>query len=143
MQQNAYLPERIFILPYNNKEMEKYYLTEGFNPEEAGLFVTRDNLNIKELKEVLKGIPDWLPENNDISTNRVITTLKVKDKKVLPIESPRILVLHPPYLQPPVIKELCDKYCFNLVTLEKAFLKLKSKKQDYEKYVRKHENLSN
>lgn len=33
MQQNAYLPERIFLLPYNDKEMEKYYLTEGFHPE--------------------------------------------------------------------------------------------------------------
>jgi adenylate kinase len=29
MQQNAFLPERIFMLPYDNANMEKHYIAEG------------------------------------------------------------------------------------------------------------------
>jgi adenylate kinase len=29
MQQNAFLPERIFMLPYDNVSMEKHYIAEG------------------------------------------------------------------------------------------------------------------
>lgn len=92
---------------------------------------------------MLKELPDWLPVDLDRQTDIVNATLKVRDKKVYPLEAPRILVLHPPFLRPTAVHDICERYCLNLVTLEGAFLKLKNRKQNYEKYVRKHEALSN
>jgi adenylate kinase len=143
MQQNAFLPERVFMLPFDGEQMENYYVGNGHTAAEAKLLVVRDQLNLKELKEVLKELPDWLPVDTDRQTDIVNTTLKVRDKKVTPLEAPRILVLHPPYLRPFAIEGICERYCLNLVTLESSFLKLKNRKQDYEKYVRKNEYLSN
>lgn len=117
MQRNAWLPERVFMLPFVAEEMERYYTGQGHTGEEARLLVTRDELNLKELKEVLKEIPDLLPADDDRRADIVTTTLKVRDKKVFPLEAPRILVLHPPFLQPMAVHQLCERYCLNLVTL--------------------------
>ena len=80
--------------------MEKYYVKEGHTIDDAKMLVTRDQLNLRELKEVMKELPDWLPADLDRQTDIVNTTLKVRDKKVYPLEAPRVLVLHPPFLRP-------------------------------------------
>lgn len=107
------------------------------------MLVLRDSLNLKELRYILGEIPDWLPENSDIANEMVMSTLKIKDKKSTPIESPRVLVIHPPYLLPSAVKDICVKYCMKLISLESAFHEQKQKKQSFEKYVRKTETLSN
>lgn len=83
--------------------MEKHYNEEGHTPSETQHFVTRDKLNLKEIKEILKEVPDVLPVDLEKANDVVMSTLKVRDRKVLPIEAPRILVLHPPYLRPKAV----------------------------------------
>jgi len=107
MQQNAFLPERVFVLPFDAEQMERHYVGQGHAAYDAKLLVTRDQLNLKELREVLGELPDWLPADFDRQTDIVNATLKVRDKKVYPLEAPRILVLHPPFLRPAAVKALC------------------------------------
>lgn len=83
--------------------MEKHYNEDGHTPSETQHLLMRDKLNLKEMKELLKDMPDVLPMDAEKANDIVMSTLKVRDRKVLPIEAPRILVLHPPYLRPKAV----------------------------------------
>lgn len=50
---------------------------------------------------------DILPLNVDEAAERLTSTLNVKvNKKYIPYDSPRVLVIHPPYLCPPTINKI-------------------------------------
>lgn len=42
LQQNAFLPERVFLLPFEADKMQRHYVTQGHTAEDAALLVTRD-----------------------------------------------------------------------------------------------------
>lgn len=56
------------------------------------------------------------------------------NKKNLPFDSPRTIVVHPPYLCPPTVSSLVDKFLLHHVNVQKSLSKL-SKKQNFKDYV--------
>jgi hypothetical protein len=89
------------------------------------------------LKEFLGDKYDELPTNIDKAIERINNAASIKFKKIPPLDSPRILVLHPPFLVPKALHSLQEKYGFNLITIERAFNKL-SHKQNFKEYVQSH-----
>jgi hypothetical protein len=73
----------------------------------------------------------------DRALDKVNASISIRFKKITPLEAPRIVVLHPPYIVPKSLHVLADRYSFHLVTLESSFKKA-CKKEEFEKYVASH-----
>jgi hypothetical protein len=63
----------------------------------------------------------------------------------MPLDAPRIIVLHPPYLVPKALSNLIERYSFHRISIEGAFRKLSSKeefKSRVETHIRQNKSLS-
>lgn len=87
----------------------------------------RNNLELKELKEVLGDKFDQLPLAIEKATDKVNSTIGIRLKKTIPLDSPRIFILHPPYLVPKSLAAIVEKFSFHRITLEGVFKKLNNK----------------
>jgi hypothetical protein len=65
-------------------------------------------MNVQEVKTLFGNIVDVLPESIDGAKTICSNILKIKDITPYPLNSPRILVIHPPYIQPSAVKRLCS-----------------------------------
>ena len=63
--------------------------------------------------------------------------LGLKHRKNVPLSSPRILFLYPPYLRPESLASVANRYCFNTVSIEEQMAKL-SQKKNFKEYVESH-----
>lgn len=88
---------------------------------------------------------DDLPPSIDESIEKISKTVNLKAKKIVPYDSPRVLILHPPYLVPPSLRKIVYQYSFHWVSIEKALHSLSAKKnfKNYvEKYIRQNKKIS-
>lgn len=65
-------------------------------------------MNTQEVKNLLGNMVDVLPDTLENAKTIGSNILKIKDRNPYPLDSPRIVVLHPPYLQPASVKKLCS-----------------------------------
>jgi hypothetical protein len=55
----------------------------------------------------------------------------------MPLDAPRIVVLHPPYLVPKTLQTLNERYSLHRISVESVFRRL-SKKEDFKNRVETH-----
>lgn len=55
----------------------------------------------------------------------------------MPLDAPRIVVLHPPYLVPKALHTLTERYSLHRITVESVFKRL-SNNQDFKDRVETH-----
>jgi len=65
----------------------------------------------------LRDQADTLPCAFDKALEKVNATISIRFKKNTPLEAPRIVVLHPPFLVPKSLHTLVDKYSLHYVSL--------------------------
>ena len=97
----------------------------------------RNNLELKELKELLGDKYDQLPLTTEKATEKINSSIGIRLKKVMPLDSPRIVVLHPPYLVPKALS--------NIISVEGVFKKLSGKEEfrnRVETHIRQTKSLS-
>jgi hypothetical protein len=100
---------------------------------------------LKELKELLGDKYDQLPLTIEKATEKINSSIGIRLRKVSPLDSPRIVVLHPPYLTPKSLNALIERYSFHRISVEGVFRKLIAK-QDFkdrvETHIRQNKSLS-
>jgi hypothetical protein len=97
----------------------------------------RNNLELKELKEILGDKYDQLPLTNEKATEKINSTIGIRLRKVAPLDTPRIVVLHPPYLVPKALHTLTERYSFHRISVDSVFRRLSSK-EDFKNRVETH-----
>ena len=80
---------------------------------------------------------DELPLAVEKAQDKITSTISIRFKKVIPLEAPRVVVLHPPFIAPKALCNLADKYSFHWVRLENSFKKA-CRKEEFSKYVASH-----
>ena len=101
------------------------------------MMIERNSLETKELLQALGDLADIVPSNYEKNIKKIGAAIGVRVRKSVPLEAPRVLVLHPPFLQPKTLGLLVDRYCLHWVTVEKAFVKA-SKNKGFAEYVSGH-----
>ena len=122
---------------FNDEPAVRQTYLRKYSEEEAELLMDRNNLELKELNGLLGDQIDLLPLVIEKAMDKVSSTISIRQKKVVPLEAPRVVVLHPPYIVPKALASLVDKYSFHEVSLESAFKKA-CKKEEFKKYVASH-----
>lgn len=105
----------------------------------------RNGLELKELREILADKYDQLPLTVEKASEKINSTIGIRLKKVMPLDSPRIVVLHPPFLPPKSLFTLIEKYSFHRISVETVFKRLSSKeefKSRVESHIRQNKCLS-
>lgn len=58
-----------------------------------------------------------MPASYDKALEKANATISIRFKKVAPLEAPRVVVVHPPFLVPKALHTLVDKYSLHCVSL--------------------------
>ena len=105
----------------------------------------RNLLELKELKELLGDQVDELPATIEKTIDKINASVSLRFKKVVPLEAPRVFILHPPFITPRALNTFADRYSFHWVSLESSFKKA-SKKEEFAKFaashIRQHKSIS-
>lgn len=126
LQKAGILPDRYFLL-YNDEPAIRNAYVKRYGEQQSELLIDRNNLELKELKEILGDKFDQLPLTNDKATEKINSTIGIRLRKVMPLDAPRIVVLHPPYLVPKTLHILNERYSFHRISVESVFRRLSKK----------------
>lgn len=144
IQKSGYLPDRYFYLPYDEVKIREKYAKE-YNAQQTDNLIKRNQMEDQEMKENLGDMLDCLPLDFDTASNILNSTLSIKAKKNIPYDSPRAIFIHPPYLCPPNMESIINKFSLYHITLQKSMNLMCAKQsfKDYvEQYIRKAGRLS-
>lgn len=78
-----------------------------------------------------------MPLTADKATEKINSTIGIRLRKVMPLDAPRIFVLHPPFLVPKALNTLAERYSFHKISVESVFRRL-SKKEEFKNRVETH-----
>lgn len=116
LQKAGILPERYFLL-HNDEPAVRANYSKKHSEEQVELMMDRNSLELKELKELLGDKYDQLPLTTEKATEKINSSIGIRLKKVMPLDSPRIVVLHPPYLVPKALANIIERYSFHRISV--------------------------
>ncbi|EGR31030.1 hypothetical protein IMG5_119030 [Ichthyophthirius multifiliis] len=121
-QWNGLIPDRVIILE-NSEEDSRNYYSQKFQQDEKSIVqsMKRDEIFLQEIKRMYNSFYDTfnisnIPKSNIVENIKSI--LKLKDKRVQPLRSPRIFIVRPPHLKVrarQIQSLLVQKYGFNQI----------------------------
>ncbi len=144
LQKAGILPDRYFVM-YNDEPAVRAIYEKKYVQEKVEQMMDRNNLELGELKKILGQHYDQLPLAIEKATEKINSTISIRFKKIAPLDAPRIVVLHPPFLIPKSLHAIVDRFSLNKISVQSSFRKLIQKqefKNRVQPYIRQFKSLS-
>ncbi|KAL4442299.1 hypothetical protein ABPG74_005640 [Tetrahymena malaccensis] len=141
-QQNGIIPDRVFVFSSSHDDLKAHYSqVYKDNQELVERAITRDSLNQKEIRQMYNGFHDYFNVSSITKqelTENIKSILKLKDKRIVPLRSPRVLIIRPPHLRQrahQLYQQIAQKYGFNAVSIYELLDKHIQQKTHIGKFV--------
>jgi hypothetical protein len=134
VQKCQFLPDRYFRLPFDPERL-RHTLKAKHAEEGVELIIKRHEMERGELEQGLGELLDVLPLDVEEASERLALALGMKvHKKSLPYDSPRVVLIHPPYLPPPAVAQLIQTFFLHGISVSGSLAKL-IKKPKFKDFV--------